>query len=365
MKTKKINRVLIIAGGTGGHIFPALAVAELLKSEGDAVFWLGSDVGLEKSLTPKYFPLICINARRLRGKGWLAYLNAPWQLLKSLWQAYKAIKQINPDVALAMGGYVSAPGGLAAKLAGVPLVIHEQNAIAGYTNRLLAKFANAVLAAYPGVFAKAAGASVIGNPVRAEIHQIPLPHSRMAERRGPLRILVLGGSQGARALNRFMVKFVQDFTDLAGQVEIRHQTGKYDYEEVNRTYLRLEARAHAQAFIENMAEAYAWADLLICRAGALTVAEIAAAGIASIFVPFPAAVDDHQWHNARVLEQAGAAIILREQEWDVAKVSEWVKTFLQNRDILLSMAQKARECAHPNAAMQVAQVLKENSKKSD
>ncbi len=357
MKTKQISRVLVIAGGTGGHIFPALAVAELLKAEGIEIFWLGSEIGLEKNLIPKYFPLIFIHAQRLRGKGLITYLKAPWQLLKSLWQAYKAIKTIKPEVALAMGGFVSAPGGLAAKLAGVPLVIHEQNAIAGYTNRLLAKFANAVLAAYPGVFANTTGASVIGNPVRMEIHQIPAPHSRVRGSAEPLRILVLGGSQGARALNRFMVKFLQEFAHPQ-QLEIRHQTGRNDYEEVTQAYSRLELKAHAQAFIENMAEAYAWADLLICRAGALTVAEVAAAGVASILVPFPAAVDDHQWHNARVLEQAGAAIILRENELNVPKMSELVINFLQNREALLNMAQKARGCAHPHAAAQVIQVLK-------
>jgi UDP-N-acetylglucosamine--N-acetylmuramyl-(pentapeptide) pyrophosphoryl-undecaprenol N-acetylglucosamine transferase len=356
MKAKGIEKVLIIAGGTGGHIFPALAVAQLLKKRGVIVFWLGSDVGLEKNLVPPHFPLVCINARRLRGKGIIAYLTAPWQLLKSLWQAHTQIRKICPDVVLAMGGYASAPGGLAAKLAGVPLVIHEQNAVAGYTNRLLAKIANQVLAAYPGEFAQKEKARVIGNPVRDEIIQIPAPDLRLAKRTGPLRIFVLGGSQGARALNRVMVEFAKKYPHPQ-QIEIRHQTGKYDYDEVKGRYDQLAISAKPQAFIEDMAEVYQWADLLICRAGALTVAEIAAAGVASILIPFPAAVDNHQWHNARVLENAGAALILLEKDLDEEKLIELVQDFGQNRAKLLQMAEKARQCAHPQATADVAEIL--------
>lgn len=356
MKTKGINRVLIIAGGTGGHIFPALAVAEILKSEGIEVYWLGSEVGLEKNLIPSHFPLICIQAKRLRGKGFIAYIKAPWQLLKSLWQAYQVIKQIKPEVVLAMGGYVCAPGGLAAKLAHIPLVVHEQNAVAGYTNRLLCKLAKVVLAAYPGAFADKSNAKIIGNPVRTEITQIPPPELRLQGRGGALRILVLGGSQGARAINRLMMNLVQEFANPK-QIEIRHQTGESDFQEVHAHYARLPIKAQAQAFIKNMAEAYEWADLLICRAGALTVAEIAATGVASVLVPFPAAVDDHQWYNAQVLQQAGAAIICREKDLSVSKLSELLENFLQQREILVIMSQKARECAQPHAAAAVANVL--------
>lgn len=356
MKTKGIEKVLIIAGGTGGHIFPALAVAQLLKKKGVAVFWLGSDVGLEKTLVSPHFPFVCINARRLRGKGMMAYVTAPWRLLKSLWQAYAQIRKIRPDVVLAMGGYVSAPGGLAAKLAGVPLVVHEQNAVAGYTNRLLAKVANQVLAAYPGIFAQKENAIVVGNPVREEINQIPAPDLRLLKRAGPLRIFVLGGSQGARALNHIMVKFAKNYPQPQA-IEIRHQTGKYDYDEVKSQYAQLAITAAPQVFIEDMAEVYQWADLLICRAGALTIAEIAAAGVASILIPFPAAVDNHQWHNARVLENAGAALILLEKDLDEVKLIHLVQDFGQNRDKLLQMAEKARQCAHPRATADVAEIL--------
>lgn len=350
-----MKRVLIIAGGTGGHIFPALAVADVLKSKGHEIFWLGSDIGLEQNLVPKRFPLTCISARRLRGKGWRAYLTASVQLTTSTLQAWRAIQKIKPQVALAMGGFVAGPGGLAAKLAGVPLVVHEQNAAAGYTNRLLAKLANQLLVAYPGVFAGASGAEVIGNPVRAEISRLPAPERRYREQ-GSLHILIFGGSQGAHALNTLMTQFVKEFPNPE-QIEIWHQTGKKDFEEVQNLYGQWPGIAKAQPFIEDMAAAYQWADLVISRSGALTVAEIAAAGLASVLVPFPAAVDDHQWHNALYLSQGGAAKLIRQNELNSQQLSVIINTFIQDRRLLLEMAQKARGLAKPEAAEQVAEII--------
>ena len=349
------TKVLIIAGGTGGHIFPALAVADLLASQGVEIAWLGSEIGLEKNLVPERFPLHFIAVKRLRGKGWRAALTAPWNMLSSAWQAWRIIRRIKPQAALAMGGFVSGPGGLAAKLAGVRLVVHEQNAIAGYTNRILARFADAVAAAYPGVFATQFKAKVVGNPVRAEIMAIPAPSERVTDYSRPLRILVLGGSQGAHALNQLVVKCAA--FPWQNQIELWHQTGKKDYPELQAQYSTIPVTARVAPFIEDMPTAYQWADLLIARAGALTVAEIAASGLPSILVPFPYAVDDHQWHNARYLESAGAAKIVREADLTVAKLTDMIKEFLHHRAELLTMAQKARDLSQPHAAQQVADLL--------
>ncbi len=350
-----MKKILIIAGGTGGHIFPALAVADVLRNQGHEIFWLGSDIGLEQTLVPSRFPLTCIRARRLRGKGWKAYLAAPWQLISSTLQAWRVIRRIKPQAALAMGGFVAGPGGLAAKLAGVPLIVHEQNAAAGYTNRLLAKLANQILVAYPGVFAGSSGAKVVGNPVRAEIRSLPVPEERFRNQ-GSLHILIFGGSQGAHALNQLMAQFVKDFPN-SEQIEIWHQTGKTDYEEINHLYTQLPVRAKALAFIDDMAAAYGWADLVISRSGALTVAEIAAVGVASILVPFPAAVDNHQWHNALYLSEGGAAQIIAQNEITTSQLSVIINTFIQDRRLLLEKAQKARDLAKPQAAEAVAEVI--------
>lgn len=352
----KVNTILVIAGGTGGHIFPALAVADLLKQHQRQVFWLGSEAGLEKKIVSGRFPLICIDARRLRGKGLKVYLQAPWQLLKSTWQAYQAIRRIKPDVVIAMGGFVSGPGGLAAKLQGIPLVVHEQNAVAGYTNRLLARFADKIIAAYPGAFSQTHQAMVVGNPVRAEISAIPVPQQRLQNRTGTLRILILGGSQGAHALNHIVSQFATDFSQQ-NQLEFWHQTGVKDYPAIEKIYSAIAVPAKVQAFIDDMAAAYQWADILICRAGALTVAEIAAVGVASILVPFPAAVDDHQWHNARYLEQAGAAKIIRESDLSLDKLSTIISQFLADRSLIMSMAENARNLAKPQAAETVADIV--------
>jgi UDP-N-acetylglucosamine--N-acetylmuramyl-(pentapeptide) pyrophosphoryl-undecaprenol N-acetylglucosamine transferase len=352
----KTAKILIIAGGTGGHIFPALAVADILSSEGAQVFWLGSEIGLEKTLVPERYPMTCIAARRIRGKGWRTYLAAPWRLLISACQAYRAIRRLRPDVVLAMGGFVSGPGGVAAKLLGIPLVVHEQNAVAGYTNRVLAKLANAVAAAYPGAFAASANATIVGNPVRAEISAIPAPAQRLADRAGPLRILVLGGSQGAHALNQLIINTAADFSPPQA-LELWHQTGKNDFEDLQQRYARITVKVKLEPFITDMGAAYQWADLMICRAGALTVAEITAAGIASILMPFPAAVDDHQWHNGQYLQQAGAAKLIREAELTPVKLTALLQEILQHRALTVTMAEKARALAQPHAAQAVAAMV--------
>lgn len=346
-------RVLIIAGGTGGHIFPALAVADCLRAQGIEVHWLGSKIGLEKALVPDRFPMTCIDASRLRGKGLRAYVFAPWRLLRATMQAMRAIRHIHPQAVLAMGGFVSGPGGLAALGLGIPLVVHEQNAIAGYSNRLLAKFAKSVLSAYPDVFPVKKSNRVVGNPVRAEISALTAPSVRLADRQDPLRVLVLGGSQGAHALNHLVAKCVAALPER-DRLTLWHQTGKHDYSAIQAAYDQIQVSARVQPFIENIQEAYQWADVLIGRAGALTVAEMTAAGLGGILVPFPAAVDDHQWYNARFLEAAGAAIVIREANLTPLSLGGMIQKFLADRPLLIQMAQKARDLAKPHAAQTVA-----------
>ncbi len=341
-------KILIIAGGTGGHIYPALAVANWLQTQGVEIYWLGSKVGLEKNIVSQSFPLFCISARGLRGKGIWVYLNAPLNLLQTTWQAWRTIRKVKPQVVLAMGGFVSGPGGLAAKLAGKKLVIHEQNAIAGYSNRLLSKWADGILAAYPNAFPKTATVYTIGNPVRPEISIIPPPEQRLLERQGPLRILVLGGSQGAHAINCLVIELMKDFSSQ-NQLLWWHQTGTRDYEEVNSAYIQANVMAQVHPFINDIAAAYEWADLVICRAGALTVAEIAEAGVASILIPFPHAVDDHQWHNGKYLHEAGAALLIREKNLDKQTLQNLLQSFMNDRTILWKMAIKARQFSQPEA----------------
>lgn len=358
------SRVLMIAGGTGGHIFPALAVAEKLYEQGIKIFWLGSALGLEKTLVPERFPATFINAKRLRGKGWRAYVFAPGRLIWATWQAWRAIRAIKPDVVLAMGGFVSGPGGIAAKLSGIPLVIHEQNAISGYSNRLLAIFADHVLAAYPGAFRPSPKLTIIGNPVRAQISALPPPEQRLANRSGRLRLLILGGSQGARPLNQFMVKFLVDLA-RSDQLEIWHQTGQHDLQSMKDFYAQTPITAKIEGFITDMVAAYEWADLLLCRAGALTIAEITAVGITSILVPFPAAVDDHQWFNARFLQQAGAGILIRQADLNVQHLQQLIDNFLKDRASLIAIAKKSRELGQANAAEKAASVVLKTLEISD
>jgi len=281
--------ILVMAGGTGGHIFPALAVAHQLRDAGWRVVWLGNPEGMEAKLVPQHgFEMVNLQFAALRGKGLVRKLLLPLNLLRGFWQALKAIRQVKPNVVLGMGGYITFPGGLMAALTGVPLVLHEQNSVAGLANKVLAGVADRILTGFPEVFGKG---TWVGNPVRPEIAKIASPAERLAERSGPLHVLVIGGSLGAQALNE-MVPQGMALLGEADQPQIVHQAGEKHLDALKANYAAVGVQAHCVSFIEDMAGAYEWADLVICRAGALTIAELAAAGVASILVPFPHAVDD-------------------------------------------------------------------------
>ncbi len=351
--------LLVMAGGTGGHVFPGLAVADLLKSQGWNVVWMGNPEGMEAKLVPsRGYEMAWVRFGALRGKGLMRKLSLPMNLLSGCWQAYKEMRRVKPDVVLGMGGYITVPGGLMAALTGRPLVVHEQNSIAGLANRMLAKIAKRVVCGFPSALPKSIWA---GNPVRREIADMPEPAERMAERLEsgePLRLLVLGGSLGAAALNEMVPKGVALLPENERPV-IVHQAGAKHLEQLEKNYEEAGVRANCVAFVEDMAGAYEWADLVICRAGALTVAELAAAGVASILVPFPFAVDDHQTYNAKFLATAGGAVLLPQNEMTPEAVS-----LLRNysRGQLLQMAEKARALAKPDAAAEVARVCEEIAK---
>ncbi|HTA64540.1 MAG TPA: undecaprenyldiphospho-muramoylpentapeptide beta-N-acetylglucosaminyltransferase, partial [Xanthomonadaceae bacterium] len=302
---------MILAGGTGGHIFPGLAVARALSALQVPVVWLGSAGGMETRLVPQHgIAIDTLKIGGLRGKGALALLSAPFRLLRALFDALAILRRQRPRSVLSMGGFAAGPGGIAAWLLRRPLIVHEANRAPGFTNRVLAKFACRVLCGFPGSFAR--GAETVGNPVRAEVAGLPLPAPRFAGRDGTLRLLVLGGSQGARALNASVPKAL---AALAGaQVEVRHQCGEAMRAEAIAAYADAGVTASIEPFIQDMASAYGWADLLICRAGAMTLAEVCAAGVGALLVPFPAAVDDHQTRNAEYLVERGAARLLPQHD---------------------------------------------------
>lgn len=354
MSQASSRNVLLMAGGTGGHVFPALAVAEKLKQEGFTIHWLGTASGIEKDLVPANgYPLHCINISGLRGKGKLGLLTAPLRIAKAIFQARKIIKQVEPVAALGFGGYATGPGGVAARLSAVPLLIHEQNAFAGMTNRLLSRISQHVMQAFPGALA---GAQVTGNPVRESVLNLPQPAERMTTD-GPLKVLVVGGSLGAAALNRTVLAAMQLLPENQ-RPQLRHQVGKSNLAEMQSAYEQAGVQAEVIAFIDDMAAAYGNADLLICRAGALTVSEVAAAGCAAIFVPFPFAVDDHQTANSEYLTKAGAGLICQQNELTAEWLADRWQHFSANRTLLLEMANKARSQAIANATAQVAEQIK-------
>lgn len=342
-----------MAGGTGGHVFPALAVARALRGRQLEVVWLGTRRGIEAELVPADgFAVEWIRVSGLRGKGVLTWLLAPGRLLLALFDALRVVHRRRPRLVLGMGGFAAGPGGLAAWLLRRPLVIHEQNAVAGFTNRLLAGMAREVLEAFPGSFSASVKTHVVGNPVRADIASLPPPEQRFAGREGALRLLVLGGSQGARALNEAVPAAVARLP-AARRPEIRHQAGRATLELARAAYRDHGIAAEVEPFIADMAAAYAWADLVICRAGALTVAELAAAGIGSVLVPFPAAVDDHQTRNARYLADAGAAVLLPQAELSAERLAGELEAAMADRAGLLQRAQCARALARPEATASV------------
>lgn len=348
-----MSRFMIIAGGTGGHIFPALAVADRLQQAGHEVCWLGARYGMESQLVPQRFPIDYISMQGVRKRGLAAKLLAPLRTLQAVWHAYRVIRRRQPQVVLAMGGYVAAPGGLAAWLAGCPLVIHEQNARAGLTNRVLARLAKTRLQAFDGAFKHARPATTVGNPVREQLWSLPAPAERFAEHVGPLRVLVLGGSQGARAINQCVVAAWQALADPSS-VTVWHQTGEKDYAAMQAAYRDLPISARVEPFISEVAQAYAWADLVICRAGAMTVSELAAVGVASLLIPYPAAVDNHQYYNAKFLSDPRAGVLIEQKDLSTAAILSLLESFVANRRDLLIMAQSARRLAQRDATDRVA-----------
>lgn len=342
-----MKTILIMAGGTGGHIFPGLAVADEMRAAGWDVVWMGARGGMEERLVPpRGHRTAWIRARAARGKGLLQKLLLPANLLFSFWESALHLRRVRPDVVLGLGGYVAFPGGMMASLFNRPLALHEQNAIAGLANRVLATVSDKVMVAFPG----ALKGEWTGNPVRADIAAIPAPEERFRERGGPLRILVVGGSLGAQALNEAMPKAI---ALLEEQPAVVHQSGEKHLDTLRRHYAEAGARGELVAFIDDMARRYAEADLVICRAGAVTVAELSAGGMASILVPFPFAVDDHQTANARFLADAGAALLLPQNELTAEKLATLIRAL--DRPRLLQMARKARALGKPDAARVVAQ----------
>jgi UDP-N-acetylglucosamine--N-acetylmuramyl-(pentapeptide) pyrophosphoryl-undecaprenol N-acetylglucosamine transferase len=347
---------LIMAGGTGGHVFPALALARELRARQWRVVWLGTRRGLEARLVPAAdFPIEWLSVGGLRGKGPTVWLGAPLRLMRALLQSIAVIRRHRPVIVVGLGGFAAGPGGVAAWLLRRPLLIHEQNAVAGFTNRCLSHLARRVLAAFPGAFAERVHAEVVGNPVRAEILALAAPARRFALRDPAIRLLVLGGSQGATRLNSIVpLALALARSGGAARFEVRHQAGERWLPSAQQCYASAGVSARLHAFIENMSEAYGWADLVICRAGALTVSELAAAGVGAILVPFPAATDDHQTRNAQILVRAGAAVLIADAALSAGRLAAEIGALCQGRGKLLAMAESARELARPHATAALA-----------
>jgi len=335
---------------------PGLAVADHLRSIGWRVVWMGNPDGMEAKLVPGHgYETAWVRFSALRGKGLMRKLLLPVNLLRGFWQAWREIRRVRPNVVLGMGGFISFPGGMMAALAGVPVVLHEQNSIPGLANKVLAGVADLVLTGFPDVLKKG---EWIGNPVRPEITHLPPPAERYGEHQGRMRILVVGGSLGASILNETVPKALALLPEEE-RPEVVHQSGEKHLDALHQAYDQVQVKAHLVPFIEDMAGAYAWADLVICRAGALTVSELAAAGVASLLVPFPQAVDDHQTNNARFLSSAGAAILLPQSELTPERLAELRRV---PREQLLQMAEKARALARPEATLVVARACEKLAK---
>lgn len=352
--------ILLMAGGTGGHVFPALAVAQMLRERGHQVHWLGTRRGIEARLVPDAnIPLYFIQVEGVRGRGVMGLLKAPFLLALALWQSMTVVRRVQPQVLVGFGGFASGPGGIAAWLCRRPLMIHEQNAVAGTTNRLLSRVATEVITGFDQVLP---GAHYLGNPVRAAIEHLPEPACRWSERNEqPLRILVLGGSLGASALNALLPDALSRLP--AGHtVEVWHQCGARHAEKTAALYARAQVKVRLQSFIDDMAEAYGWADLVICRAGALTVSELMAAGVAALLIPLPHAIDDHQTCNAAVLAGAGAALSVPQRDLTAEKLADLLAGELSDRQQLLQMAIRARRLHRPDAALRVAELIEEQTR---
>lgn len=350
--------VMILAGGTGGHIFPALAVAKVLRARGVPVVWLGAEGGMETKLVPKqgiHIDTIAISG--LRGKGKLALLGAPFRVMRAVRAAGFVLRYRQPCAVVSFGGFAAGPGGIAARLQGKPLLVHEQNRAPGLTNRVLAKVARRLMAGFPGSFV--AREEAVGNPVRAEIAAVSVPEQRLADRQAPLRLLVLGGSQGARALNEALPQAIAKLADIA--VEVRHQCGEKLREEAVKAYADAGVNASVESFISDMAGAYGWADLVVCRSGASTLAELCAVGVGSVLVPFAAAVDDHQTKNAQYLVERDAAVLLKQGDALASRLHDTLRELAGDPGKRLAMAQAARRLAKPDAAERIADIILEEA----
>lgn len=346
--------LMIMAGGTGGHVYPAMAIADYLKALGWNIVWLATEGGMENRLIEgKGYQKAMINMQGVRGKGLLGWLLLPVKLTKALNQSYQAIREYQPNVVLGMGGFAAFPGGLMARILAKPLVIHEQNSVAGLTNRVMAKIASRVLAAFPNALKHA---DVIGNPVRVEIAELAEPEKRLALHKGALRILVVGGSLGAQALNDLIPQALAAMP-VASRPDVVHQAGMKHIEALENQYAKYGVKADCKAFIENMADMYEWADFVICRAGAMTVAELSVVGLGGLLIPFPFAVDDHQTTNAEYLSAHGAAFLIQQKALTVEKIVNILKTL--TREECLSMANIARSLGKPKATVDVARACME------
>lgn len=356
MNNNQEKTILIMAGGTGGHIFPGLAVAKSLKDQGWNVHWLGTEKRMEADLVPEYgYPISFVNIEGFRNKNWKTWLKTPFKIMQSVMQSIKILREINPDVVLGMGGYASGPGGLAAWILGKPLILHEQNAVAGMTNRYLAPLASRVLCAFPGAFKKTSRGEVVGNPLRSEIIAIDtvIPEQPAVSK----KVLVVGGSLGAQILNEVVPQAMKQIK--LQNIDVWHQTGSGNEEKVLQSYTDyglLGERVKVSEFIEDMADAYQWADVVICRAGALTVSELAMAAKPAIFVPLPHAVDDHQTKNAMYLVGCGAAKLLPQSEFNGTTLAQLLNSLFVSDKVIQSMSKAAHDAAHADATIKVAQI---------
>lgn len=347
-------KVVVMAGGTGGHVFPALSVADALQAQGATIDWLGTARGIESELVPKAGIILhCLTIEGVRGKGIFSKLKAPLLLMKAIAQALMVLRKLKPQVVLGLGGFASGPGGVAAWLLGIPLVIHEQNAVAGTTNKLLSRFASKRLEAFPNSLLDALH---VGNPVRAEIGELASPEARLqTDNSRPLKLLVLGGSLGALVLNETLPKALALIPEQS-RPQVRHQTGRRNLESTKSLYRDAEVSAEVVPFIESMSDAYGWADLVICRAGALTVSELTAGGCAALLVPYPHAIDDHQTKNALWLVNNQAARLQPQSEMSAESIAEFITMMTGNRIELINMAKNAKALALPEAANTVMNV---------
>lgn len=347
--------ILVMAGGTGGHVFPALAVAEDLRQRGEQVVWLGTRNSIEARVVPEAgFKIEWLSVQGLRGKGWKTLVMAPFRLLRACWQSQRLLSRIQPKAVLGMGGFVSGPGGLMAWMMNIPLFLHEQNSVIGLTNRLLSRFARKNYFAFPDVAAKVARSECIGNPVRKSLTEIAAPEQRLKSRmESPMQLLVIGGSLGAASLNRVLPEALACI-DRVQRPLVRHQCGEKHLQHCLQQYKDHTVEAEVVSFIDDMEAAYQWADLIVCRAGALTISELAAVGLASILIPFPYAVDNHQYHNALYLSDADAAQLIIESELNAEKLALKLRYFQQNREILVNMAANARRLGRADATEKLA-----------